>query len=81
MTKDPYNYEAFNEGFRIKELSAFNIPSAIKRRKVNQHMTVYHFKDGSELTIYHAREWALAHDGKDNRFNASFTLRINARGN
>lgn len=80
MTKDPYNYEAFNEGFRIKDLSAFNIPTATTKKKVNQHKTIYTFKDGSALHVYHSQQWALASMG-DRRFNASFTLKINARGN
>lgn len=72
-------YEAFKEGKRIMNLSAFNIPTAIKRRKINQHMTVYSFKDGSALHVHHTQSYAIASMG-DRRFNASFTLRINARG-
>lgn len=60
---DPYNYEAFNEGFRVKELSAFNIQNAVKKRKVNQHLTVYSFADGSALHVHITQRYALASMG------------------
>lgn len=44
---------------RIKNLSAFNIANAA-RKKVNQHLTMYTFSDDSILKIYTSRQIGVA---------------------
>lgn len=73
-------YQAFKEGKRIMNLSAFNIDGATKREKVNQYMTRYYFADNSILRVFSGTSWAHASHPSDPRQNASFTLQINKQG-
>lgn len=50
------DYQAAREHERIRRSSAFSIPSAKTRRKLNQHSTLYTFEDGSSLLINHTSQ-------------------------
>lgn len=53
------DYAAAREYERIKDASAFNIQGATCKR-INQHLTLYIFADGSRLAIYPTRSQADA---------------------
>lgn len=44
--------EAYAEWHRIRHMAAFNPSPRAKRRRVNQHVTLYAFPDASELRLY-----------------------------
>ena len=44
--------EAYAEWRRIRHMTAFNPSPRAKRRRVNQHVTLYTFPDASELRLY-----------------------------
>lgn len=44
--------EAYREWNRIRHMAAFNLSPRAKRRRVNQHVTLYVFPDASELRLY-----------------------------
>lgn len=64
---------------RIKDLSAFNIPEAIRRTKVNQHLTRYDFSDYSNLYVFSTSSWAVSR--KNGIGLRRSNLNINKQGN
>jgi hypothetical protein len=70
--------QAHSELYRIRDLSAFKVQGYTKRKKLNQHKTVYSFQDGSMLVIYSTAQRGAAIEARGNI--TGMKIKINKQG-